>query len=115
MDTLYLVVILISIIHYKLIYLQSIKELQNSLRDGVILFRALLDELRRNMDNERRGIVSTFELLSEAITKTYETLLLNLDSQFTGTDRQLRGQLNSLGTMLPTVQMHLIMCSTFSR
>ena len=93
---------------------QSIKELQNSLRDGVILFRALLEELRRNMDNERRGIVSTYDLVHEAIKQTYDSLLTNLDTHYANTDRQLRAQLNSLGTMLPTVQMHLIMCTTFS-
>jgi len=92
----------------------SIKELQNSLRDGVILFRALLEELRRNMDSERKGIISTYESLHDAIKQTYDTLLSNLDMQYGSTDRQLRAQLNSLGTMLPTVQMHLIMCTTFS-
>ena len=55
--------------------LQSIKELQNSLRDGVILFRALLEELRRNMETERKGIVSTYDLLHDAIKQTYDTLL----------------------------------------
>jgi len=94
--------------------LVSIKELQNSLRDGVILFRALLEELRRNMDSERKGIVSSYESLHDAIKQTYDTLLTNLDTQYGSTDRQLRAQLNSLGTMLPTVQMHLIMCTTFS-
>jgi len=94
--------------------LVSIKELQNSLRDGVILFRALLEELRRNMDSERKGIVSSYESLHDAIKQTYDTLLTNLDMQYGSTDRQLRAQLNSLGTMLPTVQMHLIMCTTFS-
>ena len=94
--------------------MQSIKELQNSLRDGVILFRALLEELRRNMDTERRGIISTYDLLHDAIKQTYDSLLVSLDTHYAGTDRQLRAQLNSLGTMLPTVQMHLIMCTTFS-
>eukprot|EP00092_Neocalanus_flemingeri_P003832 GFUD01004128.1.p1 GENE.GFUD01004128.1~~GFUD01004128.1.p1 ORF type:complete len:1203 (+),score=265.86 GFUD01004128.1:433-4041(+) len=94
--------------------LVSIKELQNSLRDGVILFRALLEELRRNMDSERKGIISSYESLHDAIKQTYDTLLTNLDTQYGSTDRQLRAQLNSLGTMLPTVQMHLIMCTTFS-
>lgn len=94
--------------------LVSIKELQNSLRDGVILFRALLEELRRNMDSERKGIISSYESLHDAIKQTYDTLLTNLDMQYGSTDRQLRAQLNSLGTMLPTVQMHLIMCTTFS-
>merc|ERR1719209_2825671 len=82
--------------------LVSIKELQNSLRDGVILFRALLEELRRNMDSERKGIVSSYESLHDAIKQTYDTLLTNLDMQYGSTDRQLRAQLNSLGTMCPT-------------
>ena len=78
------------------------------------MFRALLEELRRNMDNERRGIISTYDLLHDAIKQTYDSLLTSLDTHYAGTDRQLRAQLNSLGTMLPTVQMHLIMCTTFS-
>ena len=78
------------------------------------MFRALLEELRRNMDSERRGIVSTYDLLHDAIKQTYDTLLTNLDTHYATTDRQLRAQLTSLGTMLPTVQMHLIMCTTFS-
>ena len=103
-----------SCLHTMFLLFQSIKELQNSLRDGVILFRALLEELRRNMDSERKGIVSSYESLHDAIKQTYDTLLTNLDVQYGSTDRQLRAQLNSLGTMLPTVQMHLIMCTTFS-
>ena len=66
------------------------------------------------MDSERRGIVSTYDLLHDAIKQTYDTLLTNLDTHYVTTDRQLRAQLTSLGTMLPTVQMHLIMCTTFS-
>ena len=66
------------------------------------------------MDNERRGIISTYDLLHDAIKQTYDSLLTSLDTHYAGTDRQLRAQLNSLGTMLPTVQMHLIMCTTFS-
>ena len=66
------------------------------------------------MDSEWKGIVSSYESLHDAIKQTYDTLLTNLDMQYGSTDRQLRAQLNSLGTMLPTVQMHLIMCTTFS-
>ena len=67
--------------------LMSIRELQNSLRDGVILFRALLEELRRNMDEERQGIVMSYESLHEAIKQTYDSLLTSLDSQYNTTDR----------------------------
>ena len=65
----------------------SIRELQNSLRDGVILFRALLEELRRNMDEERQGIVMSYESLHDAIKQTYDSLLTSLDSQYNTTDR----------------------------
>ena len=67
--------------------LMSIRELQNSLRDGVILFRALLEELRRNMDEERQGIVMSYESLHDAIKQTYDSLLTSLDSQYNTTDR----------------------------
>ena len=47
------------------------------------------------MDSERRGIVATYDLLHEAIQKTYDSLLVNLDTQFAGTDRQLRAQVEN--------------------
>jgi hypothetical protein len=49
---------------------QSIRELQTSLRDGVILFRALLDELRRNMEIERDCVNTTYSMLQETIQVT---------------------------------------------
>ena len=58
---------------------QSIRELQSSLRDGVILFRALLDELRRNMEIERDSVNSTYAMLQEAIQKQYDFLLKDLE------------------------------------
>ena len=58
---------------------QSIRELQSSLRDGVILFRALLDELRRNMEIERDSVNTTYSMLQEAIQKQYEFLLKDLE------------------------------------
>ena len=58
---------------------QSIKELQTSLRDGVLLFRALLDELRRNMEAERDGIMATYTQLIEALKKQYELLIKDLE------------------------------------
>lgn len=59
--------------------LTSIKELQTSLRDGVILFRALLEELRRNMEEERDGIKTTYAKLIDALKKQYELLLSDLE------------------------------------
>ena len=54
-------------------------EVQNSLRDGVILFRALLDELRRSWESEREGINAIYTTLNETIKKQYDVLLEDLE------------------------------------
>ena len=54
-------------------------EVQNSLRDGVILFRALLDELRRSWECEREGINAIYTTLNETIKKQYDALLDDLE------------------------------------
>ena len=54
-------------------------EVQNSLRDGVILFRALLDELRRSWETEREGINAIYTTLNETIKKQYDVLLEDLE------------------------------------
>ena len=54
-------------------------EVQNSLRDGVILFRALLDELRRTWECERVGIHSIYTTLNDTIKKQYDLLLDDLE------------------------------------
>lgn len=49
------------------------------MRDGVILFRSLLDELRRNMEAERDGIMTTYAKLIDALKKQYEVLIKDLE------------------------------------
>ena len=59
--------------------MQSIRELQNSVRDGVILFKALLDELRKNMDTEKHNINTLAESLQEQVRRTQDHLLREVD------------------------------------
>ena len=54
-------------------------DVQSSLRDGVALFRALLDDLRRTWESERDGIHSIYNTLNDAIKKQYDILLEDLD------------------------------------
>ena len=44
----------------------------------------------------------------------YIIVSYSLCSQFTTKDSELKAQLHSVGTLLPTVQMHLILCTTFT-
>ncbi|KAK3870734.1 hypothetical protein Pcinc_024067 [Petrolisthes cinctipes] len=92
----------------------SIRELQNSVRDGVILFKALLDELRKNMEAEKTNISTLSENLQETVRRTQEALLREVDGQYEAKDKLFRSQLSSLGALLPIIQVHLLMCTTFS-
>lgn len=47
-------------------------------------------------------------------TPTLKRNLLFFYSQYTTKDGELKAQLHSAGTFLPTVQMHLILCTTFT-
>ncbi|XP_069172288.1 LOW QUALITY PROTEIN: uncharacterized protein [Procambarus clarkii] len=92
----------------------SIRELQNSVRDGVILFKALLDELRKNMETEKHNINTLTESLQETVRRTQDNLLREVDGQYDAKDKLFRSQLSSLGALLPIIQVHLLMCTTFS-
>ena len=54
-------------------------ELHNSLRDGVILFRALVEELSRTWECEREGIQSIYSTLQDTIKKQHDILLDDLE------------------------------------
>ncbi|CAG0900191.1 unnamed protein product, partial [Darwinula stevensoni] len=92
----------------------SLRELQNSVRDGVILFRALLEELKRNMESEKSSINCLCQNLETEIHGVQEKLLHQVDKEFERRNELFRSQLSSLGTLLPTIQDHLIMCTTFA-
>ena len=41
------------------------------------------------MDKERRGIITTYEMLHEAIRKTHDSLVTNLETQYAGQRQKL--------------------------
>ncbi len=49
------------------------------MKDGVILLRTLLEELRRNMEGERDGIMATYAKLIDALKKQNDLLLKDLE------------------------------------
>ena len=56
------------------------------------------------------GIRIDFYFLFEFVPTYY----VSFCSQYTTKDGELKAQLHSVGTLLPTVQMHLILCTTFT-
>ncbi|XP_068216699.1 RING finger protein 207-like [Palaemon carinicauda] len=92
----------------------SIRDLQGTVREGVFLFKELLDELRKNMEAEKHNINSLTDNLQETVRRTQDSLLREVDGQYEAKDKLFRSQLSSLGSLLPIIQVHLLMCTTFS-
>ena len=59
---------------------QSIRELQSSVRDGVILFTALLDELRKNCELERNNINHLADTIQENVRRAQDCLLREVET-----------------------------------
>ncbi|XP_037076102.1 RING finger protein 207-like [Pollicipes pollicipes] len=57
----------------------SIRELQNSVRDGIILYRALLDEVRHNMEAEKTAVATFCRQLHETVSQLQERLLADVE------------------------------------
>ncbi|XP_034938049.1 RING finger protein 207-like [Chelonus insularis] len=92
----------------------SICELQAGVRDGLLALKSQLDELRHNLDSEKRTLNSYCQGMQDAITKTHQSVSAELQRQFEIKERMVRSQLLSLGSALPVLQMHLMLCTVFT-
>ncbi|KAH3826960.1 RING finger protein 207-like [Dreissena polymorpha] len=93
--------------------MQSIRDLQCSVRDGVLLLRALLEEIQTNADNEKQDISELYDAIQEKIAQTKHDLLQEIDRQFAEKEELFKTQLVSLRTFLPTLHVHLVTCAAF--
>lgn len=92
----------------------SICELQAGVRDGLLALKSQLDELRHSLDAEKRSLNSYCQGMQEAVTKTHSSVLTELQRQFETKEKMVRSQLLSLGSALPVLQMHLMLCTVFT-
>ncbi|XP_045161431.2 RING finger protein 207-like [Mercenaria mercenaria] len=93
--------------------MQSIRDLQSSVRDGILLLRALLEEIQINADTEKQDINDLYNTMQEKIIETKESLLQEIDRQFVEKEELFKNQLVSLRTFLPTLHVHLVTCAAF--
>ncbi|CAG5121432.1 unnamed protein product [Candidula unifasciata] len=93
---------------------QAFRELQNSVREGILLFRTLLEEIKVNADKERAVIEELYLSLLERLTETRNLLLQKVSSQYSDKEAAFRSQLKSLSALLPTLHVHLVISSAFS-
>ncbi|XP_011260345.1 RING finger protein 207 isoform X3 [Camponotus floridanus] len=92
----------------------SICELQAGIRDGVLALKSQLDELRHSLESEKRALSAFCQGMQEVINKTHAYVLTELQRQFETKERMVRAQLLSLGSALPVLQMHLMLCTAFT-
>ncbi|XP_030747580.1 RING finger protein 207-like isoform X2 [Sitophilus oryzae] len=92
----------------------AIMDLQTSVRDGIIALKGLMDELRRNMDAEKHTINTFCQGMQEAMSKTHAAMIMEVQRQYDSKERVYRSQLLLLGTVMPVLQLHLVLCTTFT-
>uniref|UniRef100_A0A1B6L2Z0 RING finger protein 207 n=1 Tax=Graphocephala atropunctata TaxID=36148 RepID=A0A1B6L2Z0_9HEMI len=93
--------------------LLAVKDIQTSVHEGVMAYRNLCEELERNTDTEKMTIHSFCQGMQEAINKTQASMALEVQRQFEGKDRLFKSSLVALSTVLPILQMHLLLCQSF--
>ncbi|KAK7094091.1 RING finger protein 207-like [Littorina saxatilis] len=93
---------------------QAIRDLQHSVRDGILLLRALLDEIKQNADKERHSLLELYEAIMLKMEQTKDMLVEEVDSQFHEKEKTFKAQLKTLTHLLPTLHVHLVMSLAFS-
>ncbi|XP_052819594.1 RING finger protein 207-like isoform X2 [Mya arenaria] len=93
--------------------MQSIRDLQCSVRDGILLLKALLEEISTNSEREKHDISILYDAIQEQIAQTRDALVQEIDRQYVEKEELFKNQLVSLRTFLPTLHVHLVTCAAF--
>uniref|UniRef100_A0A3B3XDK4 RING finger protein 207 n=1 Tax=Poecilia mexicana TaxID=48701 RepID=A0A3B3XDK4_9TELE len=82
-----------------------VKELQTSTGEAIHLLRAMIGEVRLNVEEEESAICSLFNSLQERLEERKKTLLKAAQSQHEEKEKALKEQLSHLTALLPTLQV----------
>ncbi|XP_060794224.1 RING finger protein 207 isoform X6 [Neoarius graeffei] len=91
----------------------AVKELQTSAREAIALLKAMIGEVRANVDEEESAICTLFNSMQEKLAERKKVLLKAAQSQHEEKERAFKEQLSHLAALLPTLQVHLVTCSAF--
>ncbi|XP_041130507.1 RING finger protein 207-like isoform X1 [Polyodon spathula] len=91
----------------------AVKELQTSAREAIVLLKAMIGEVRDNVDEEETAISTLFNNMQEKLAERKKILLKAARSQHEEKERAFKEQLTHLAALLPTLQVHLVSCSAF--
>lgn len=59
--------------------IQAVRELQNSARDTIFLLKALLSEIQKSSEDEKKAVTDLYDLMMEKITEMKTELLNEVD------------------------------------
>ncbi|XP_072334195.1 RING finger protein 207 isoform X4 [Scyliorhinus torazame] len=91
----------------------TVKELQTSTREAIILLKAMINEVRVNVNEEESAISSLFNSMQEKLAERKNILLKTAQNQHEEKEKAFKEQLSNMAALLPTLQVHLVTCSAF--
>ncbi|KAK2105806.1 hypothetical protein P7K49_015320 [Saguinus oedipus] len=81
----------------------AVKALQTATREAIALLQAMVEEVRHSAAEEEDAIHALFGSMQASPSP----------SQYEEKDKAFKEQLSHLATLLPTLQVHLVICSSF--
>ncbi|XP_011904977.1 PREDICTED: RING finger protein 207 isoform X2 [Cercocebus atys] len=91
----------------------AVKALQTATREAIALLQAMVEEVRHSAAEEENAIHALFGSMQERLAERKVVLLQAVQSQYEEKDKAFKEQLSHLATLLPTLQVHLVICSSF--
>ncbi|XP_033700059.1 RING finger protein 207 isoform X2 [Tursiops truncatus] len=91
----------------------AVKALQTATGEAIALLQAMVDEVRRSAADEEAAIHALFGSMQDKLAERKALLLQAVQSQYEEKDKAFKEQLSHLATLLPTLQVHLAICSSF--
>ncbi|XP_064137234.1 RING finger protein 207 [Loxodonta africana] len=91
----------------------AVKVLQTATREAIALLQAMVEEVRRSAADEEAAIHALFGSMQDKLAERKALLLQAVQSQYEEKDKAFKEQLTHLATLLPTLQVHLVICSSF--
>uniref|UniRef100_A0A8C0IZH9 RING finger protein 207 n=1 Tax=Chelonoidis abingdonii TaxID=106734 RepID=A0A8C0IZH9_CHEAB len=91
----------------------AVKELQTSMREAIVLLKAMIEEVRNSADEEKTSINSLFSSMQVRSAEVKCFFPPVTSSQYEEKEKAFKEQLSHLASLLPTLQVHLVTCSAF--
>ncbi|XP_031235482.1 RING finger protein 207 [Mastomys coucha] len=91
----------------------AVKALQTATKEAIALLQAMVEEVRHSAAEEEAAIHALFGSMQDRLTERKALLLQAVQSQYEEKDKGFKEQLTHLASLLPTLQVHLVICSSF--